>query len=434
MHHLGFTKRLLSQPQYFFLGGKMSTVTLHKLSLEDYAEIVGENEINEIRTLAEKLADKSVVHVNSTSFGGGVSEILRRLVPLMKDVGINAEWKVIKGDKEFFKVTKAFHNALQGKKIELTKRMKKNYLRYNELNANLLNLDYDYVVIHDPQPLAIINYRDERNGKWIWRCHIDLSQPNEKFWSFLEPFIANYDALIFSLKKYVKSPLEKRNVATIPPSIDPLSDKNKLLPEDEILSTLERYDVDANRPILTQVARFDPWKDPLGVIDVYRKVKKKMSRVQLLLITSMATDDPEGWTYYERTVRHAGEDYNIHFLTDLMGVGDLKVNAFQRASDVALLKSIREGFGLSITEALWKEVPVVGGNVGGIPLQIINGETGFLVNNVEEATEKTLYLLKHSEEAEEMGKKGKEHVKENFLITRHLKDYLKLFLRLTYHN
>jgi len=310
MHHLGFTKRLLSQPQYFFLGEKMSTVTLHKLSLEDYAEIVGENEINEIRTLAEKLSDKSVVHVNSTSFGGGVSEILRRLVPLMKDVGINAEWKVIKGDKEFFKVTKAFHNALQGKKIELTERMKKIYLRYNELNANLLNLDYDYVVIHDPQPLAIINYRDERNG-------------NEEFWSFLEPFIANYDAFIFSLKKYVKSPLEKRNVATIPPSIDPLSDKNKLLPEDEILSTLERYDVDANRPILTQVARFDPWKDPLGVIDVYRKVKKKMSRVQLLLITSMATDDPEGWTYYERTVRHAGEDYNIHFLTDLMGVGDL---------------------------------------------------------------------------------------------------------------
>jgi len=412
----------------------MSTVTLRKLSLKDYAEIVGEKKINEIRTRAEKLAGKSVVHVNSTSFGGGVSEILRRLVPLMMDVGINAEWKVITGDKEFFNVTKTFHNALQGKKVELTENMKKVYLRRNELNANLLSLDYDYVVIHDPQPLAIINYTDGRKGRWIWRCHIDLSQPNEEFWSFLEPFLANYDAFIFSLKKYVKSSLEKRNVAIIPPSIDPLSDKNKPLPEDRILSTLERYDVDADRPILTQVARFDPWKDPLGVIDVYRKVKKKMPKVQLLLITSMAPDDPEGWTYYEKTARHAGEDYDVHLLTDLMGVGDLEVNAFQRASDVALLKSIREGFGMTVTEALWKKVPVVGGNVGGIPLQVINSETGFLVNTVEEATEKTLYLLKHPEEAEEMGRKGKEHVKENFLITRHLKDYLKLFLRLTYRN
>ncbi|MFQ5836239.1 MAG: glycosyltransferase [Candidatus Bathyarchaeia archaeon] len=412
----------------------MSTVTTSKLSLKDYAEIVGEKEINEIRTLAEKLAGKSVAHVNSTSFGGGVSEILHRLVPLMKDVGINAEWKVIMGDKEFFKVTKTFHNALQGKEILLTEEMKKVYLQYNELNANQLNLDYDYVVIHDPQPLAIINYSDERKGKWIWRCHIDLSQPNEKIWSFLEPLLANYDAFIFSLKKYAKRTLEKKNVAIISPTIDPLSDKNKPLPESQILATLERYDVDADRPILTQVARFDPWKDPLGVIDVYRKVKKKMPKVQLLLITSMAPDDPEGWTYYERTARHAGEDYDIHLLTDLMGVGDLEVNAFQRASDVALLKSIREGFGMTVTEALWKKVPVVGGNVGGIPLQVINGETGFLVNTVEEAVEKTLYLLKHPEEAEEMGKKGKEHVKENFLITRHLKDYLKLFLRLTYRN
>jgi len=408
----------------------MSTVTLRKLSLKDYTEIVGEGEINEIRTLAEKLAGKSVVHVNSTSFGGGVSEILRRLIPLMKDVGINAEWKVIKGDKEFFDVTKSFHNALQGKEMLLTEEMKEVYLRYNESNANLLDLDYDYVVIHDPQPLAIVNYRDERKGKWIWRCHIDLSQPNEGFWSFLEPFLTNYDAFIFSLKKYVKSPLEKRNVAIISPSIDPLSGKNKPLPENRILSTLERYGVDSDRPILTQVARFDPWKDPLGVIDVYKKVKKKIPEVQLLLITSMAPDDPEGWTYYEKTARHAGEDYDIHLLTDIMGVGDLEVNAFQRASDVALLKSIREGFGMTVTEALWKEVPVVGGNVGGIPLQVINGETGFLVNIVEEAVEKTLYLLKHPEEAEEMGKKGKEHVKENFLITRHLKDYLELFLRL----
>jgi trehalose synthase len=197
---------------------------------------------------------------------------------------------------------------------------------------------------------------------------------------------------------------------------------------------LERYDVDPNRPILTQVARFDPWKDPLGVIDVYKKVKTRIPEVQLLLITSMAPDDPEGWTYYERAARHAGEDYDIHLLTDQIGVGDSEVNAFQRASDVVLLKSLREGFGLTVTEALWKEVPVIGGNVGGIPLQVINGETGFLVNTVEEAFKKTLYFLKHPKEAEEMGKKGREHVKENFLITKHLKDYLELFLRLNHRN
>jgi len=243
--------------------------------------------------------------------------------------------------------------------------------------------------------------------------------------------LAYYDAYIFSAKEYAKSSLEKKNVALITPSIDPLSDKSKPLPENQILSVLERYDLDAQNPLLNQVARFDPWKDPLGVIDTYRKVKKKVINLQLLLISSMAPDDPEGWLYFERTARHAGEDPDIHLLTDLKGVGDLEVNAFQRASDVALLKSIREGFGLTVTESLWKEVPVVGGNVGGIPLQIINGETGFLVNSVEEAAEKTLYLLKHPEEAKEMGKKGKEHVKENFLVTKHLKKYLELFLSLT---
>ena len=412
----------------------MRTVPVCKLSLKDYTEIVGEEEIDEIRSLAEKLAGKSVVHVNSTSFGGGVSEILHRLVPLMRDVGINAEWKVIKGDKEFFNVTKTFHNALQGKEIELTDEMKKVYLQQNELNAKLLSLDYDYVVIHDPQPLAIITYSDERKGKWIWRCHIDLSKPNEEFFGFLAPFLAKYDAFIFSLKKYVKKPLEDMNVSIITPSIDPLSDKNKPLPESQILATLKRYDVDPNRPILTQVARFDPWKDPLGVIDAYRKVKKRMPEVQLLLITSMAPDDPEGWVYYERTARHAGEDYDIHLLTDIIGVGNLEVNAFQRATDVALLKSIREGFGMTVTEALWKEVPVVGGNVGGIPLQVIDGITGFLVNTVEEAAEKTLYLLRNPEEAKEMGKRGREHVLRNFLITKHLKDYLSLFVQLSREN
>ncbi len=409
----------------------MSTVSLNKLSLKDYREIIGEQEIENIQSLANKLANKSIVHVSSTAFGGGVSEMLHRLVPLMNDVGLKAEWKVIKGEKEFFDVTKSFHNALQGKMMPLTEEMKQTYLKYNRLNAKLLDLDYDYVVVHDPQPLAIITQIPQKKGKWVWRCHIDLSQPNQHFWSFLEPLLAYYDAYIFSAKEYVKSSLETKNVALITPSIDPLSDKSKPLPENQILSVLERYGVDPESPLLTQVARFDPWKDPLGVIDAYRKVKKKVPKLQLLLISSMATDDPEGWLYFERTARHAGEDPDIHLLTDLKGVGDLEVNAFQRASDVTLLKSLREGFGLTVTESLWKEVPVVGGNVGGIPLQIIDGKTGFLVNTTAEAAEKTLYLLKHPQEAKEMGKKGKEHVKENFLITRHLKEYLKLFLRLT---
>ena len=409
----------------------MSTVSLSKLSLEDYAKIIGENEVESIQAYANQLAGKSVVHVSSTAFGGGVSEMLRRIVPLMRDVGLDAEWKVIRGEKEFFDVTKSFHNALQGKKMELSSDMKRTYLRYNELNAGFLDLDYDYVVVHDPQPLAMIGYQPRKRGKWIWRCHIDLSQPNQLFWRFLEPFLADYDAYIFTAKEYVKSPLEKRNVALITPSIDPLSNKSKPLPENHVLSVLERYDVDAQNPLLNQVARFDPWKDPMGVIDAYRKVKKKLPKLQLLLISSMATDDPEGWLYFERTARHAGEDSDIHLLTDLKGVGDLEVNAFQSASDATLLKSIREGFGLTVTESLWKMVPVVGGNVGGIPLQVIDGETGFLVNSVEDAAEKTLYLLKHPEEATKMGERGKEHVKENFLVTKHLKNYLKLFLSLT---
>ncbi len=409
----------------------MSTVTLRQLSLDRYAEIVGENEIDQIRTLAEKLANRSVVHVNSTSsIGGGVAEILHRLVPLMKDVGLNAEWKVIEGTDEFFSITKTIHNALQGKPESLTEQMKKTYLQYNRENAMKLVIDSDYVVIHDPQPLALISSYPKRVGKWIWRCHIDLSHPNREFLEFLTPLIELYDASIFTMKQYVKEALGMKEIAIIPPSIDPLSTKNKPLPATRILSTLERFDVNPDNPIMTQVARFDPWKDPLGVIDVYRMVKKKVPKVQLLLVAGMARDDPEGWAYYEKSVRYAGNDYDIHFLTDLIGVKDLEVNAFQSASDVVLQKSTREGFGMSVTEALWKSVPVVGGNVGGIPLQIIDGTTGFLTNTVQETAEKTIYLLTHQNEAKRMGENGREHVLKNFLITRHLKDYLNLFAQL----
>jgi trehalose synthase len=405
----------------------MSADSEAEVSLDRYATIVGKSKIEEIKDLSENLKGRSVCHVNSTSVGGGVAEILHRLVPLMSSLGLKAEWKVIKGSDEFFKVTKTFHNGLQGMNISLTDEMKKTYLENNEVNAQELDLHHEFVVVHDSQPAAvIINYK-VRTGKWVWRCHVDLSTPNPELMHFLTPIIFQYDSVIFSMEQYVQEPLKSRKIAIIAPSIDPLSDKNKPLSDDLVLSILNRYDVKADRPIMTQVSRFDPWKDPLGVIDVYRKVKRSIPNVQLLLIASMAKDDPEGWTYYEKTARYASSDYDIHLLTDMNGVGNIEVNAFQRASNVVLQKSIREGFGLSVAEALWKEVPVVGGNVGGIPLQVINGKNGFLVNSMEDAAEKTVYLLKNPEEAERMGKEGRRHVLDNFLITRHLEDYLKLF-------
>lgn len=405
----------------------MNHVAISKASLDEYAQVVGEAEIEEIKGFAEGLVGKSVCHINSTSFGGGVAEILHRMVPLMRDVGLNAEWRVMEGSDDFFRVTKAFHNGLQGMNIPLTGDMRRTYLSLNKKNAEEPNLDHDLVVVHDCQPAAILNYLQIRRGKWVWRCHIDLSHPNQQFIEFITPFVLKHDSSIFTMERFVQKPLKLAKTFIVPPSIDPISVKNKPLPQSLILSILDKYDVKAENPIITQVARFDPWKDPLGVIDVYRMVKKKVADVQLLLIASMAKDDPEGWIYYEKTARHAEEDYDIHLLSDLNGVGNVEVNAFQRASDVVLQKSIREGFGLSVTEALWKGVPVVGGNVGGIPLQIINGETGFLIGSVEEAAEKTLYLLEHLHEAKEMGRKGREHVLKNFLITRHLKDYLRLF-------
>ncbi|RLI45504.1 glycosyl transferase family 1, partial [Candidatus Bathyarchaeota archaeon] len=367
----------------------MSVVSVCDIPLEKYKEVVGEKKVIEIESIAEKISSQTVCHINSTSHGGGVSEILHRLVPLMRSVGIKAEWKVIKGSDKFFRITKTLHNGLQGMEISLTDEMKRTYLYTNEENAKELNLkDYSFVIIHDPQPAAIISNYPCRHGKWIWRCHIDLSTPNQTAINFISPFLLQYDVLIFSMAQYVPDFLKSKHVSIIPPSIDPLSDKNKPLKEAEIFSILDKYDVNPENPIITQVARFDPWKDPLGAIDVYRIVKKKMPRTHLSLIASMALDDPEGWIYYEKTARYAGGDYEIHLLTDLIGVRDKEVNAFQRASDVALQMSIREGFGLSITEALWKETPVVARAVGGIPLQVKDGKTGFLINNPQEAAEK----------------------------------------------
>ena len=410
----------------------MPVQLLKTIHLDDYVGIVADEEINKVRALADQLKGKSVTHVNSTAYGGGVAEILNSMVPLMKDIGLDVHWEVIKGSFEFFNVTKKIHNALQGMNTQLTEEEQRTYIDFNKINSDSSAIDTEFVIVHDAQPAALVEFYPNKTNKWIWRCHVDLSTPNLTVWNFLEHYLSRYDAAIFTAKEYVMPGLKIPNIQVSPPSINPLNEKNKDLPEATVRGVLERFEVNPERPIITQVGRFDPWKDPLGAVDVYRLVKKEIPQVQLLLIAGMATDDPEGWLYLEKTARHAGEDPDVHLLTDLKGVNDLEVNAFQRASQVALQMSTREGFGLTVTEALWKGVPVIGRKVGGIPLQIIDGQTGYLVETVEQAAEKTLYLLKHMGEARQMGQKGKEHVKNNFLIITHLKDHLRLFSELVH--
>ena len=406
----------------------LQSVAVAPKKLADYRPIVGEEAVEELRSLAAPLRGARILHVNATAFGGGVAEILYTLVPLMRDVGLDAHWQVISGEEEFFNVTKAIHNGLQGMDVPFTEEMRRIYERYNRLNAERFEGDYDIVVVHDPQPAALVRYTGGKGGKvWVWRCHIDTSTPNPAFWEFLLDLIRPYDAHIFTMREFVGPGLESKHLAIIPPSIDPLSDKNAPMDDGEIEAIVSGFGVDLSRPLLLQVSRFDPWKDPLGVIDAYRLVKREFSGAQLALVGSMASDDPEGWFYCDRTLRHAGEDFDIFVLHNFHGVGAREVNAFQRAADVVIQKSTREGFGLVVTEALWKGKPVVGGRAGGIPLQVIDGETGFLVESVEECAQKALYLLRHPEKAKEMGQKGKEHVRRNFLITRHLRDYLELF-------
>jgi trehalose synthase len=397
------------------------------IKLDDYAKIVGKDEIHEVKALADSLKQKSVTHVNSTAFGGGVAEILNSMVPLMKDVGLDVHWEVIQGAFDFFNVTKKIHNALQGMNVPLTEEEQKIYLDYNKANAASIVLDSDFVVVHDNQPAALINFQLKKDNIWVWRCHIDLSTPNLAVWAFLEQYIRCYEGAIFTAKEYVMPSLSVPKIQVSPPSINPLNEKNRDLSDDTVKGILEKFGVNPEKPIITQVARFDPWKDPLGAVDVYRLVKKEVPNLQLLLIAGMATDDPEGWLYLEKTARHIGEDPDVHLLTDLKGVNDLEVNAFQRASQVALQLSTREGFGLTVAEALWKKVPVVGRKVGGIPLQVLDCKTGYLVDTVDQAAEKTLYLLKHPDEAKQMGANGKEHVRKNFLVVGHLKDHLKIF-------
>jgi trehalose synthase len=401
----------------------------HK-SLGDYATIATRGLMDEIRRLAEPLAGKRVVHLSATAFGGGVAEINYTLVPLMQDAGLEVEWRIIRGAEDFFNVTKTIHNALQGNPQGLTEEQREIFHRYNALNARELEGTYDFVIVHDPQPVGMIEHVDKAEGQWIWRCHIDLSTPNPDVLDFLVPSICRHDAAIFHRREYVPGAAGLPPAYIWPPAIDPLAPKNMALSTEDAAYIVDQFGIDVDRPLVTQVSRFDPWKDPLGVIDAYRARKEHPPDVQLALGGSMAHDDPEGWDFYNQTVAYAGGDPDIYILSNLNNVGSVEVNAFQVHSAAVLQKSIREGFGLTVSEALWKARPTVAGRVGGIVDQIQHGETGWLVSSSSECADACREILDDPGSARQRALKGKEFVRRSFLTPRLLRDWLVLFNRL----
>lgn len=411
----------------------MQRVPVGRASLYDYAPFVGYENIVQIKTLADNIHGASVLHVSSTPYGGGVAELLHSLVPLMNDLGLRCEWHVLERDDGFFTITKLLHNSLQGMPGLWSAEMAEAYLAKNVQYAQRWSDNFDFVVVHDPQPVAIpwliMNSGGEIHGRWIWRCHIDLTAPDLDSWRFVRAFLDPYDALIFSAQKYVPPEVMPR-AWIIAPSIDPLSPKNAELGADVVQAVVSEYGMDVSRPIVLQVSRFDPWKDQVGVIFAFEAVRKRNPKPQLALVGSMADDDPEGFHYYQKTAELAEGSPDVFLLTNLEGIGNIAVNAFQRAADIVVQKSIREGFGLTVTEALWKRKAVIGGNVGGISLQIQDGVNGFLVDSVEECAEKLVYLLDNPEVRESFGAAGREWIRRQFLTPRNLFDYLLMFNQL----
>ncbi len=394
------------------------------ITLDDYRKIVGDEKIDEIIREAKPLRGKYVVHINSTFYGGGVAEILDSLVYLMNQVEIKAGWRLIKGIPSFFDVTKSFHNGCQGANTKLTAKVKEIYEGTNFHNSTFMHLEKnDAVIIHDPQVLPLIKFY-KKNQPWIWRCHIDITKPNKKLWNYLKNFINLYDEMIISDECYRKKDI-KIPQTIIMPSINPLNERNKRVSKQKARSILSEHGIKFNKPIISQISRFDVWKDPSGVVDSFRKTRK-YANCQLVLLGNFATDDPEGFKVYQEIVKKVKGEKDI---TVLLADSILIVNALQAVSEVVLQKSLREGFALTVSEALWKETPVIGGNVGGIPNQIINGKNGYLVNNIDECSDRTIELLKNDKLRKKMGKFGRELVRENFLITRHLLDYIKLLKR-----
>ncbi|MFC1540741.1 glycosyltransferase [Candidatus Margulisiibacteriota bacterium] len=399
-----------------------------KIRLRDYEKVTRPQNFEEILLLAEKLRGKSVKMVNSTKSGGGVAEMLHRVVPLFNELGINMKWETIEGNKEFFDATKAFHNALHGKEEKISKEMYKVHDEINGLNAQKMTFDEDIVVIHDPQPAGLIQMKEKSRAKWVWRCHIDTANPHPGVWNHLEKYISKYDASIFSTPGFAKElPIPQY---LIYPAIDPLADKNRVLSQAEIDETLRKFNIPTDKPIISQVSRFDYLKDPIGIFETYKLVKKHHD-CRFIYAGGAASDDPEGMAVLnelkERAVGH--EDFHILLLPPF---SNKDINALQRASTIVMQKSLKEGFGLTVTEALWKKKPVIAGAVGGIPLQVIHNFTGILVHSIEGAAHQIRYLLNNPEVGEKMGEYGHEHVREKFLLTRNMRNYLLLFLSLAH--
>ncbi|MFN3285068.1 MAG: glycosyltransferase [bacterium] len=393
--------------------------------LEAYREVAPRGAVETLRRLAERVRGRSLVHVNSTRFGGGVAEMLHRYVPLLEELGIETRWEVLSGPEEFFRVTKSLHNALQGQDQPLPDAQLSTYLEVNRENAARLDLGADVVLVHDPQPAALVEFAP-RAGRWVWRCHIDVSHPQRRAWGFLRPFVVRYDAAVFSLEKFAQRlPIPQY---LIHPSIDPLSEKNRELTEEEVDAVLARLAIPRDKPILLQVSRFDRFKDPVGVIQAYRMVKRHED-CRLVLAGGTADDDPEGPQVLAEVMEAAEGDPDVHVLV-LPPTADLEINALQRAATVAIQKSLREGFGLTVTEAMWKAKPVVGGFAGGITVQIVYGVTGYTVNSVEGLAFRVRYLLNNPDLARQMGQNAREHVRQNFLILRDLADHLALMCTL----
>lgn len=410
----------------------LQKISLGVKEIDKYRFLLASELIDEINSLACDLKGLRLCHINSTPFGGGVAELLFSYIPIVRSLGIQADWQVIRGDRRFFTITKCLHNALQGAEYPLLEQgTQRIYLSNNQSNARELDPDYDVFVINDPQPAALRYFCEGLQAKWIWRCHVDSSEPDEGAWQFLRPYIEEYDATVFTKSEFVPPDLKGPRIAIMPPAIDPLSTKNMPLPKAEVCrSMIDNLGLSRDRPVIVQVSRFDRWKDPFGVIDVFRLAKQKVPSLQLALVGSLAGDDPEGWELYGAINEEADKYKDVHVFSNLNGVGNMEVNAFQCASDVAIQKSIKEGFGLVVAEALWKGTPVVAGNAGGIPLQMTGRLGHYLVTSIEECAEKVVYLLEHRELAQELGREGKEHIRNNFLMPRLIRDELSLIKEL----
>lgn len=407
----------------------LQKVKTAKRRIKDYQGVIDDDLYDEVLDLGKKLQGLRVLHINATNYGGGVAEILQSLIPLLNDVGLSAEWQVIEGNNDFFNITKFLHNSFQnGQCFQLTKKQTEIYEKINKENADRFEGDYDLIIVHDPQPVALPFYINNSKAKYIWRLHIDTSSCNDENWSYFSPFLAKYSACIFSSTQYAPETIPIKEKFYIPPAIDPFHPKNIELDKKTIKRVVEKMGIDITRPLITQVSRFDPWKDPVGVVKAYKIAKKKVPGIQLALVASMANDDPEGWKIYEETKRVVGNDPDIHLiLSNDPKTNDINVNSIQRLSNIIIQKSLKEGFGLVVTEAMWKERPVIGGNTVGIRMQIEDGKNGLLVSSIEECAERIVFLLQNKDKANKLGENAKESVRKNFLLPRFMCDHLRVY-------